>query len=45
MEMFLAVLALVFLVVVGNALLLLRTAKKPKIPKSFRPKLDDDDEG
>lgn len=43
--MFFLALALVLVVVVGNALLLLRTAKKPKIPPSFqpRPRADDDD--
>lgn len=44
MTMFLIVLALVVLVVLGNALLLLRTAKKPKLPDSVEAKPYSDDE-
>jgi hypothetical protein len=37
---------LVLLVVVGNALALLRTAKKPHIPKGVKPKpYGDEEEG
>lgn len=45
MEIFWLALALVVLVFVGNALLLLRTAKRPKIPASYqaRPRQDDED--
>ncbi len=43
--MFWLALILVVMVVVGNALILLRTAKKPKIPDSFKPKPDEDDDG
>jgi hypothetical protein len=45
MQIFLIVFAIVLLVVVGNALILLRTAKKPKIPNSVKPKPYEDDEG
>jgi len=40
-------LILVVLVVLGNALILLRTATKPKIPDSFKAKSyqDDDEKG
>jgi len=38
-------LILVVLVVLGNALILLRTANKPKLPDSFKPKPYEDDEG
>jgi hypothetical protein len=38
MEIFWLVFVLALVVVVGNALLLLRTAKKPTLPKSFSPK-------
>ena len=44
MEIFLTILGIVLLVVVGNALILLRTAKKPKIPKSIQSQPDSDDE-
>ncbi len=36
--------ALAMLLIIGNALILLRTAKKPKVPESFRPRSDDEDE-
>ena len=45
MEIFLIVFVIVLIVVVGNALLLLRTAKKPKIPDSVKAKPYDDEEG
>jgi multisubunit Na+/H+ antiporter MnhF subunit len=46
MTLFWIVLAAVVAVVLGNALILLRTAKKPDIPDSVRPKpYRDDDEG
>jgi hypothetical protein len=38
-------LTLAFLVIVGNALMLLRTAKKPKLPESYKPKPEQDDWG
>jgi len=38
-------LALVLVVMLGNALILLRTARKPKIPESFKPRPDDEDGG
>lgn len=38
-------LGLAFLVVAGNALLLLRTAKKPKLPGSYKPRPGRDEEG
>jgi hypothetical protein len=44
METFWIVLVVVFLVVAGNALILLRTAKKPKLPKSVKPKPYDEDQ-
>ncbi len=44
MEIFWAVLILAVLLVAGNALLLLRTAKKPRIPDSVKPKPYRDDE-
>ncbi len=45
-EIFWAVLILAVLVVIGSALLLLRTARKPRIPDSVKPKpyRDDDEE-
>jgi len=30
--------------VFGSVFVLLRTAKKPKVPKGFKPKLDDEDD-
>jgi len=30
--------------VFGGAFVLLRTAKQPKIPKGFKPKVDDDED-
>jgi hypothetical protein len=45
MEFFWIALVLVVVVVVGNALVLLRTAKKPKIPDSYQPKSEQDDDG
>ncbi|QXP87651.1 hypothetical protein [Methylococcus capsulatus] len=33
-----------FLAIVGNALLLLRTARKPKLPETVRPRPWGDDE-
>jgi len=44
MEIFLIVFGLVLLIVVGNAMILLSTAKKPKIPDSVKAKLDEGDE-
>jgi hypothetical protein len=45
MELFWVVLIVVFAVIIGNALLLLRTAKKPRIPDSVKPQpYEDDDE-
>ena len=44
MKMFLIVLALVVLVVLGNALLLLRTAKQSKLPESVKAKPDAEDD-
>ena len=47
MEIVWIVSVLAVLVVVGNALLLLKTAKKPKLPDSVKPDLykNDDDGG
>ncbi len=49
MEIFWIVLGLVVLLVAGNALVLLRTAVKPKIPDSVKPKPrkeeEDDEDG
>ncbi len=46
MEIFWILLGLAILIIVGNALMLLRTATKPKIPDSVKPKpyRDEDDE-
>jgi len=44
MATFLVVLGLVFLVIVGNALILLKTAKKPKVPDSVKSKPPEDNE-
>lgn len=44
MEIFWLVLLIVLVVVVGNWLILLRTAKKPKVPDSVKPKPYDEDE-
>lgn len=44
MAMFWVILAVVVTIVVGNALVLLRTAKKPKIPETGKPKPYQDDE-
>jgi uncharacterized membrane protein len=46
MEIFWVILVIVLIVVVGNWLILLRTAKKPKVPDSVKPKpyKEDDDE-
>jgi len=44
MQTFLVVLGIVLLVIVGNALILLRTAKTPKVPDSVQPKPHEDDE-
>ena len=30
--------------VFGGTFILLRTAKKPKVPKGFKPKVDDEDD-
>lgn len=30
--------------VFGSAFVLLRTAKKPKVPKGFKPKVDEEDD-
>lgn len=39
------VIFLVLLFIIGNALVLLRTAKKPKVPESVKPQpYEDDDE-
>ncbi|HUL13149.1 MAG TPA: DUF2897 family protein [Methylococcaceae bacterium] len=43
MEIFWVVLVIVLVVVVGNALILLRTAKKPKVPDSVKSKPYEDD--
>lgn len=45
MGAFWVVLLIVMVVIVGNALVLLRTAKKPKIPDSVKRKPADDEEG
>ncbi|BBL73611.1 hypothetical protein [Methylomagnum ishizawai] len=45
MAMFWLFLTLLIVLVVGNALTLLRTAKKPKIPGGVRPKPYQDDDG
>jgi hypothetical protein len=46
MGMFWLFMALVIVLMVGNALTLLRTAKPPKIPESAKPKpYRDDEEG
>jgi hypothetical protein len=47
MTLFWVFLVLVVVIVLGNALTLLRTAKKPHIPKGVKPKpyKDDDNEG
>lgn len=44
MMLFWIVLALVILVVAGNALILLRTAKKPRIPAGVKPQPYEDDD-
>lgn len=44
MELFLIFSIIALLVIVGNALLLLRTARKPKVPDSVTPKPYRDDE-
>lgn len=44
MEIFFIVLGLACLVVAGNALVLLRTARKPKLPEGFKPKPPQEDE-
>jgi uncharacterized protein YceK len=38
MKMFLFFLLLTIVLVVGNAMVLLRTAKKPKVPETVKPK-------
>ena len=43
--MFWLALILVVVVVVGNALILLRTARKPDIPDSFKAKPYQEDDG
>lgn len=35
---------LMFMFIIGNALVLLRTAKKPKVPKDVKPQPYEDDE-
>jgi hypothetical protein len=46
MALFWIFLVLVIIIVLGNALVLLRTAKKPKIPEGAKPKpYTDDEEG
>jgi uncharacterized protein YceK len=47
MKMFLIFLALAVALVLGNAMVLLRTAKKPKTPDSVKPQpySKDDDQG
>lgn len=45
MEIFFLMLVLVVIVVVGNLLVLLRTAKQPKVPDSVKAKPYDDEEG
>jgi hypothetical protein len=44
MTLFWIFLVLVIAIVLGNALTLLRTAKKPKIPEGVKPKPYRDDE-
>jgi hypothetical protein len=45
MEIVILLFALALLIVLGNALLLLRTAKKPRIPDSVKPQpYEDEDE-
>ncbi|QJD30167.1 hypothetical protein [Methylococcus geothermalis] len=44
MEPFLIFSIIAFLVIVGNALLLLRTARTPKLPETVRPQPCWDDE-
>ena len=44
MATFWIILALVIIIVLGNALTLLRTAKKPKIPEGVKPQPYGDDE-
>ena len=44
MMLFWIVLALVILVVAGNALILLRTAKKPRIPAGVKPQPYEDED-
>jgi hypothetical protein len=44
MGLFLIFSIIAFLVIVGNALLLLRTARKPKLPETVRPRSCWDDE-
>ncbi|HWO99987.1 MAG TPA: hypothetical protein VNL74_05095 [Methylococcus sp.] len=44
MGLFLFFTIIAFLVIVGNALLLLRTARKPRLPASVKPRPYRDDE-
>lgn len=44
MGLFLIFSIIAFLVIVGNALLLLRTARKPKLPETVHPRPYWDDE-
>lgn len=44
MMLFWIVLALVILVVAGNAFILLRTAKKPRIPAGVKPQLYEEED-
>jgi hypothetical protein len=44
MTLFWIILGLVFILVTGNALVLLRTAKKPRIPQGVKPQPYDSDE-
>jgi hypothetical protein len=44
MALFWIILGLAILIVVGNALILLRTAKTPRIPPGVKPQPYEDDE-
>jgi hypothetical protein len=44
MEVFFVVLAGAFILIVGSALILLRTAKKPRIPPGVKPIPYDDED-
>ncbi|NOQ77760.1 MAG: hypothetical protein GQ475_08240 [Methylococcaceae bacterium] len=42
--LFIGFILLAMCLVFGGAFVLLRTAKKPKLPKGFKVKVDDDDD-